>query len=155
MFNFKATPPLSLYVHIPWCVRKCPYCDFNSHELRAEIPEQAYVDALIADLEQDLPRVWGRTVETVFIGGGTPSLFSPAAIGRLLSELRARLPLKPGAEITLEANPGTVDRERFRGFREAGINRLSIGIQSFDRYLLRRIGRIHDEREALAAVRSA
>jgi oxygen-independent coproporphyrinogen-3 oxidase len=136
-------------------VRKCPYCDFNSHELRDEIPEQAYVDALIADLEQDLPRVWGRTVETVFIGGGTPSLFSPATIDRLLGELRARLPLKPGAEITLEANPGTVDQERFRGFLEAGINRLSIGIQSFDRSLLRGIGRIHDEREALGAVRAA
>jgi oxygen-independent coproporphyrinogen-3 oxidase len=155
MFHFTAPPPLSLYVHIPWCVRKCPYCDFNSHELRDEIPEQAYVEALMADLEQDLPRVWGRTVETVFIGGGTPSLFSPAAIGRLLSELRARLPLKPAAEITLEANPGTVDQERFRGFREAGINRLSIGIQSFDRSLLQRIGRIHDDRESLDAVRAA
>ncbi len=155
MFHFTAPPPLSLYVHIPWCVRKCPYCDFNSHELCGAIPEQAYVDALIADLEQDLPRVWGRTVETVFIGGGTPSLFSPAAISRLLSELRARLPLKPAAEITLEANPGTVDQERFRGFREAGINRLSIGIQSFERSLLQRIGRIHDDREALGAVRAA
>jgi oxygen-independent coproporphyrinogen-3 oxidase len=155
MFHFTATPPLSLYVHIPWCVRKCPYCDFNSHEVHNAIPEQAYVEALIADLEQDLPRVWGRTVETVFIGGGTPSLFSPAAISRLLSELRARLPLKPAAEITLEANPGTVDQERFRGFREAGINRLSIGIQSFDRSLLQRIGRIHDDREALDAVRAA
>jgi oxygen-independent coproporphyrinogen-3 oxidase len=155
MFNFTAPPPLSLYVHIPWCIRKCPYCDFNSHELRDEIPEQAYVEALMADLEQDLPRVWGRTVESVFIGGGTPSLFSPAAIGRLLSELRARLPIKPAAEITLEANPGTVDQERFRGFREAGINRLSIGIQSFDPALLQRIGRIHDEREALAAVQAA
>ncbi len=155
MFNFTSPPPLSLYVHIPWCVRKCPYCDFNSHELHDEIPEQAYVDALIADLEQDLPRVWGRTVETVFIGGGTPSLFSPAAISRLLSELRARVPLRPAAEITLEANPGTVDQEHFRGFREAGINRLSIGIQSFDRSLLQQIGRIHDEREALGAVRAA
>ena len=155
MFNFSAPPSLSLYVHIPWCVRKCPYCDFNSHALRVAIPEQAYVDALISDLEQDLPRVWGRTVETVFIGGGTPSLFSPAAIARLLSELRARLPLKPTAEITLEANPGTVDQDRFRGFREAGINRLSIGIQSFDRSLLQRIGRIHDHREALSAVRAA
>ena len=155
MFQFAAPPPLSLYVHIPWCVRKCPYCDFNSHEVRDEIPEQAYVDALMADLEQDLPQVWGRTVETVFIGGGTPSLFSPAAISRLLSGLRARLPLKPAAEITLEANPGTVDQERFQGFREAGINRLSIGIQSFDRSLLQRIGRIHDDREALDAVRAA
>jgi oxygen-independent coproporphyrinogen-3 oxidase len=155
MFNFAAPPPLSLYVHIPWCVRKCPYCDFNSHEVRDTIPEQAYVDALIADLEQDLPRVWGRTVETVFIGGGTPSLFSPTTISRLLSELQARLPLRPAAEITLEANPGTVDQERFLGFREAGINRLSIGIQSFDRSSLRRIGRIHDDREALGAVRAA
>jgi oxygen-independent coproporphyrinogen-3 oxidase len=155
MFHFIVPPPLTLYIHIPWCVRKCPYCDFNSHEVKEAIPEQAYVEALIADLEQDLPLVWGRTVEAIFIGGGTPSLFSPAAIDRLLGAVRARVPLRPGAEITLEANPGTVDQERFRGFREAGVNRLSLGIQSFQPGLLQAIGRIHDDRQALAAVRAA
>ena len=155
MFNFTATPPLSLYIHIPWCVRKCPYCDFNSHAAREEIPEDAYINALIADLEQDLPAVWGRTIETVFIGGGTPSLFSPAGIDRLLGAVRARVPLKPDAEITLEANPGTVDQARFKGFRDAGINRLSIGIQSFQAGLLQRIGRIHNDREAIAAIEAA
>jgi putative oxygen-independent coproporphyrinogen III oxidase len=155
MFNFTATPPLSLYIHIPWCVRKCPYCDFNSHEARDEIPEAAYIDALIADLEQDLPAVWGRTVETVFFGGGTPSLFSPEGIDRLLADVRARIPLKPEAEITLEANPGTVDYARFKGFREAGINRLSIGIQSFQPELLKAIGRVHSDTEAITAVEAA
>ena len=155
MFNFTATPPLSLYIHIPWCARKCPYCDFNSHEAREEIPEAAYIDALIADLEQDLPAVWGRTVETVFFGGGTPSLFSPEGIDRLLADIRARIPLKPQAEITLEANPGTVDHARFKGFREAGINRLSIGIQSFQPDLLKKIGRIHNDTEAISAVEAA
>ena len=155
MFNFTATPPLSLYIHIPWCVRKCPYCDFNSHEARNGIPEDAYIDALIADLEQDLPAIWGRSVETVFFGGGTPSLFSPEGIDRLLCDIRARVTLKPGAEVTLEANPGTVDHARFRGFREAGINRLSIGIQSFQPDLLQGIGRIHNGVEAAAAVAAA
>jgi len=155
MFNFTATPPLSLYVHIPWCVRKCPYCDFNSHEARDDIPEDRYIQALIADLEQDLPAVWGRTVESLFIGGGTPSLFSARGIEQLLSEIRARIPLKPDAEITLEANPGTVDQARFSGFREAGINRLSMGVQSFQNDLLSAIGRIHDGSEALAAIESA
>ena len=155
MFNFTATPPLSLYIHIPWCVRKCPYCDFNSHEARDEIPEDAYIDALIADLEQDLPAIWGRTIETVFLGGGTPSLFSPEGIDRLLCDIRARVTLKPEAEVTLEANPGTVDHARFKGFREAGINRLSIGIQSFQPDLLQQIGRIHSGREAIAAVEAA
>ena len=155
MFNFTATPPLSLYVHIPWCVRKCPYCDFNSHEVRNNIPEDSYIKALIADLEQELPAVWGRTVETLFIGGGTPSLFSARGIKQLLSEIRARIPLRPGAEITLEANPGTVDQARFSGFREAGINRLSMGVQSFQDDLLAAIGRIHDGSEALAAAESA
>jgi len=155
MFNFTATPPLSLYIHIPWCVRKCPYCDFNSHEARDGIPEDAYIDALIADLEQDLPAIWGRTIETVFFGGGTPSLFSPQGIDRLLCDVRARVSLKPDAEITLEANPGTVDHARFQGFREAGINRLSIGIQSFQPELLKKIGRIHDDHEAIAAVKAA
>ena len=155
MFNFTATPPLSLYIHIPWCVRKCPYCDFNSHAVREEIPEDAYINALIADLEQDLPAVWGRTIETVFIGGGTPSLFSPAGIDRLLGAVRARVPLKPDAEITLEANPGTVDQARFKGFRDAGINRLSIGVQSFQPDLLQNIGRIHSDSEAVIAVEAA
>ena len=155
MFNFTATPPLSLYVHIPWCVRKCPYCDFNSHEALDDIPEDRYIKALLADLEQDLPAVWGRTVESLFIGGGTPSLFSARGIEQLLSEIRARIPLKPGAEITLEANPGTVDQARFSGFREAGINRLSMGVQSFQDDQLTAIGRIHDGSEALAATESA
>ncbi|MGB5180371.1 MAG: radical SAM family heme chaperone HemW [Gammaproteobacteria bacterium] len=155
MFNFTATPPLSLYVHIPWCLQKCPYCDFNSHEVREELPEDRYIRALLADLEQDLPAVWGRTVESLFIGGGTPSLFSARGIARLLSEIRARLPLKPGAEITLEANPGTVDQARFCGFREAGVNRLSMGIQSFQDDLLTAIGRIHDGTEARIAIESA
>jgi oxygen-independent coproporphyrinogen-3 oxidase len=155
MFQFTSTPPLSLYIHIPWCVRKCPYCDFNSHAVRDTLPEQEYVDALMADLERDLPTVWGRTVETVFIGGGTPSLFSAQAIEHLLSEVRARLPLKPDAEITLEANPGTVDQERFTAYYKAGINRLSIGVQSFQADLLEKIGRIHNDREALAAISAA
>ena len=125
--RFEALPPLALYVHIPWCVRKCPYCDFNSHERGAALPEKDYVDALVADLEELLPSVWGRRLGTVFIGGGTPSLFSPESIDRLLSEVRARLPLEPAAEITLEANPGTVEAARFRGYRQAGVNRLSLG----------------------------
>jgi oxygen-independent coproporphyrinogen-3 oxidase len=155
MQNFVTLPPLSLYVHIPWCVRKCPYCDFNSHEARERIPEQEYVEALLRDLEQDLPRAWGRIVHSIFIGGGTPSLFSPEAIDRLLSGIRARLPLDQNIEITLEANPGTVDEEHFRGFREAGINRLSIGIQSFDDEKLKTLGRIHGRDEALRAAESA
>ena len=146
---------MALYVHIPWCVRKCPYCDFNSHEARGPVPERAYVDALLADLEQDLPRVWGRRIGSAFFGGGTPSLFSAEALERLLSGLRARLPLRPDAEITLEANPGTVERGRFAEFREIGINRLSIGVQSFDDDQLRRLGRIHDRRDAFAAAEAA
>ena len=155
MFQFSSLPPLSLYVHVPWCVRKCPYCDFNSHEARGDIPEQAYVDALLVDLEQDLPSVWGRSVVSVFIGGGTPSLLSPEALDRLLSGLRARLKLLPEAEITLEANPGTVEQGRFAEFRAAGINRLSIGVQSFDDDLLQRVGRIHGRREAIRAAEAA
>lgn len=151
MLNFASLPPLSLYVHIPWCVRKCPYCDFNSHEARAKIPEWEYIDALLRDLEQDLPRVWGRIVHTIFIGGGTPSLFSPEAIDRLLSGIRARLPLDQNPEITLEANPGTVELERFKGFRAAGINRLSLGIQSFEDEKLKALDRIHGREEALRA----
>ena len=150
--------PLSLYIHLPWCVRKCPYCDFNSHEVRDGVPEVRYVDALIADLESELPRVWGRRIESVFLGGGTPSLFSPEALDRLFSALRARLPWRPDMEVTLEANPGTTDAQRFQGYREAGVNRLSIGIQSFDDGQLRRLGRIHgaaEAREAFSAARSA
>jgi putative oxygen-independent coproporphyrinogen III oxidase len=148
-------PPLALYVHIPWCVRKCPYCDFNSHERGGDLPEREYVDALVADLDQLLPSVWGRRLITVFIGGGTPSLFSPEAIDRLLSQVRARLPLEPGAEVTLEANPGTVEAARFRGFREAGVNRLSLGVQSLDDGMLAALGRIHSADEARRAVELA
>jgi len=155
MFRFSSLPPLSLYVHLPWCVRKCPYCDFNSHALRDELPQNEYVAALLRDLEHDLPRVWGRTVHSVFLGGGTPSLFDPEHIDRLLSGIRARLPLAPLAEITLEANPGTAELERFRAFREAGVNRLSIGIQSFDDAKLSALGRIHGSTEALEAARAA
>jgi putative oxygen-independent coproporphyrinogen III oxidase len=148
-------PPLALYVHVPWCLRKCPYCDFNSHEQRGGLPERDYVDALLRDLEMQLPRVWGRRLESIFIGGGTPSLFSPEAIDELLSGLRARLPWRPDLEITLEANPGTAERGHFRGYREAGINRLSLGVQSFDAGLLLRLGRIHDGAEARAAIEQA
>jgi len=151
----KALPPLSVYVHIPWCVRKCPYCDFNSHELRTQLPEQEYVAALIADLEMALPQIWGRSVYSIFFGGGTPSVFSPASIGAVIDALRARLRVLPDAEITLEANPGTVDAKRFAGFRAAGVNRLSLGIQSFDARHLRALGRIHDDRQAREAVEAA
>jgi putative oxygen-independent coproporphyrinogen III oxidase len=150
-----ALPPLALYVHIPWCVRKCPYCDFNSHERNGALPERAYVDALLRDLEQLLPRVWGRRLTSVFIGGGTPSLFAPESIDALLSGVRARLTLEPGAEVTLEANPGTVEAGRFRGFREAGVNRISVGVQSFDDAMLKKLGRIHGADEARRAVAAA
>lgn len=147
-----ALPPLSLYVHIPWCVQKCPYCDFNSHAAKEALAETAYVQALLTDLEQELPHVWGRPVATVFLGGGTPSLFSATAIDALLAGIRARVRLLPHAEITLEANPGTFERERFIGFAQAGINRLSIGVQSFDDAKLAGLGRIHNRAEALAAL---
>ena len=153
--RLEALPPLSLYVHIPWCVRKCPYCDFNSHERTGELPETEYVDKLFSDLESLLPSVWGRRLGSVFIGGGTPSLFSPASIDRLLSGVRARLPLEPGAEITLEANPGTVESARFSGFRAAGVNRISLGVQSFDDGMLRALGRIHGSVEARRAIEAA
>jgi len=155
MYQFSSLPPLSLYVHLPWCVRKCPYCDFNSHALRGELPQDEYVAALLRDLEYELPRAWGRTIQTVFLGGGTPSLFDPAHIDRLLSGIRARLPLAPAAEVTLEANPGTVELDRFRGFRDAGVNRLSIGIQSFNDKSLTALGRIHGRAEALRAASAA
>jgi oxygen-independent coproporphyrinogen-3 oxidase len=151
-----ALPPLALYVHLPWCLKKCPYCDFNSHESGgAGPPEARYLAALRADLEAALPSVWGRRVVSVFIGGGTPSLFSPESIGELVADLRARLPLEPGCEITLEANPGTFERERFRAFRSAGVTRLSIGVQSFDDASLRALGRVHDRAQAVAAVEEA
>jgi putative oxygen-independent coproporphyrinogen III oxidase len=172
---FATLPPLGLYVHLPWCLKKCPYCDFNSHEWRGQasggelrhagthviegdvtrLPEQRYLDAVRADLEASLPLVWGRRVQTIFIGGGTPSLFSPEAIDRLLADIRARLPLEPGCEITLEANPGTFERDRFRGYRAAGVTRLSVGVQSFDDALLKALGRVHDAAQARAAVEEA
>ena len=148
-------PPLALYVHIPWCVRKCPYCDFNSHEQGGELPERDYIRKLVGDLEAMLPSVWGRRLLSIFIGGGTPSLFSPEAIDELLAAVRARLPVDPAAEITLEANPGTVEAARFRGFREAGVNRLSIGVQSFNDALLAALGRIHSAAQARRAVEAA
>ncbi len=149
------TPPLSLYVHFPWCVRKCPYCDFNSHALKEDLPEEAYVEALLADLEQDLPLVWARPVHSVFLGGGTPSLFSGRVMGRLLSGIRAMLPLAPGAEITLEVNPGTGEFDRFAAYLDAGINRLSFGIQSLDNAQLETLGRIHTAAQAREAVQLA
>ncbi len=148
-------PPLALYVHLPWCVSKCPYCDFNSHSLRGELPEQAYIEALLEDAAHDATWVAGRAIETVFIGGGTPSLFSAPAIGELLDGLAARLPLGAGSEITLEVNPGTVERGRLADYRRAGVNRLSIGAQSFDASMLRALGRIHGPAEIFAAVDEA
>jgi putative oxygen-independent coproporphyrinogen III oxidase len=153
--SLSALPPLALYVHLPWCLKKCPYCDFNSHERNGELPQARYLDALVADLEAALPQVWGRRVISVFIGGGTPSLFSPDGIARLIADIRARLPLEPGCEITLEANPGTFERERFRAFRAAGVTRLSIGVQSFNDHLLEAIGRVHDASQARAAAAEA
>ena len=165
-----ALPPLSVYVHLPWCLKKCPYCDFNSHEYRlpatsasfmrveatpVALPEAAYLDAVCADIESSLPLVWGRPVHSVFIGGGTPSLFSPAGIARLISDLRARLPLVPDCEITLEANPGTFEKDRFHAYKMAGVTRLSVGVQSFNDRHLKAIGRVHDGAQAMAAVQEA
>jgi putative oxygen-independent coproporphyrinogen III oxidase len=150
-----ALPPLSLYVHLPWCLKKCPYCDFNSHENKGELQEARYLDALRQDLEAALPLIWGRRIHTVFIGGGTPSLFSPASIDQLITDIRARVPLDPGCEITLEANPGTFERDRFKGFRDAGVTRLSIGVQSFDDDKLKALGRVHDSAQARAAIEEA
>jgi putative oxygen-independent coproporphyrinogen III oxidase len=150
--NFQALPPLSLYIHIPWCVRKCPYCDFNSHESRDALPEQEYVAALIRDLENALPLVWGRKVYTVFFGGGTPSLMGGGSIAEILRNVRMLLPLDLGAEITLEANPGTVEAGRFADYRDAGVNRLSMGIQSFSDTHLQALGRIHSADEAKRAI---
>ncbi len=158
LLQLQGLPPLSLYVHLPWCIKKCPYCDFNSHEFRgddARGTQDAYIDALFADLEASLPLIWGRTVHTIFFGGGTPSLFSPEAMDRLVSGLRARLRLSADCEITLEANPGTFEKDRFKAFRQAGITRLSIGVQSFNDAHLKALGRVHDRAQALAAVSEA
>ena len=153
--SLELLPPLALYVHLPWCVRKCPYCDFNSHERTGELPEREYVDKLLHDLEGLLPAVWGRPLVSVFIGGGTPSLFAPDSIDRLLAGVRARMRLEPGAEVTLEANPGTVEARRFAGFRQAGVSRISLGVQSFDNRMLAALGRIHDADEARRAIEAA
>jgi oxygen-independent coproporphyrinogen-3 oxidase len=159
--QLQGLPPLSLYIHLPWCLKKCPYCDFNSHEWSAtsapgqSMPEQAYLDALRADLEAALPLIWGRQVHSIFIGGGTPSLFSPEAIDRLLGDVRALLKLDADAEITLEANPGTFEKDRFKAFRAAGVTRLSIGVQSFNDAHLKALGRVHDRAQAMAAVEEA
>lgn len=155
MPEFSDSIPVCLYVHVPWCVKKCPYCDFNSHALKAELPEAAYVDALLADLETECEAIASKTLDSVFIGGGTPSLLSPDSVARLIEGIRERVALSPGCEITLEANPGTAEIGRFSGFRQAGVNRLSIGVQSFDDDLLVAIGRIHDGRQARAAAEMA
>ena len=160
LLQLQALPPLSLYIHLPWCLQKCPYCDFNSHAVAGAspdgtAPEKAYVAALVADLENTLPLVWGRKIHTVFMGGGTPSLFSPEAIAGLLAALRARLPLQPDCEVTLEANPGTFERERFAAFAQAGVTRLSVGVQSFDDAALQALGRVHTADQARAALEEA
>jgi len=152
--NFSQNPPLSLYIHIPWCVKKCPYCDFNSHLSQSE-NEMDYIQALIEDLEQELPLVWGRKIESIFIGGGTPSLFSAHAFEVLLSNIRARIGIHPQAEITLESNPGTAEADKFKGYKEAGITRLSLGIQSFNDVYLQKLGRIHDAQQAFNAINFA
>jgi oxygen-independent coproporphyrinogen-3 oxidase len=159
VLQLNSLPPLSLYVHLPWCIKKCPYCDFNSHEFRGGADpvstQDAYINALFADLEASLPLIWGRSIQTVFLGGGTPSLFSPDAIDRLISGIRARVRLAPDVEVTMEANPGTFEKDRFKAFRQAGITRLSIGVQSFDNAHLKALGRVHDRDQALAAVTEA
>ena len=149
--RFDALPPLALYIHIPWCLKKCPYCDFNSHEGHGEVPEARYIAALMSDLEFALPSIWGRRIVSAFLGGGTPSLFSPESIDAILAGVRARVPILPDAEITLEANPGTFERAKFAGFKAAGINRLSLGVQSFDARFLGALGRVHDQHEAREA----
>ena len=160
--NITSLPPLSLYIHLPWCIKKCPYCDFNSHAWKAngsnaqsELPEDRYINALISDLEASLPLIWGRPIHSIFMGGGTPSLFSPKSIERLISSVRSLLVLLPGCEITLEANPGTFERDRFKAFKAAGVNRLSLGVQSFNDQALKDLGRVHDSEQALEAAREA
>lgn len=161
LLQLTSLPPLALYIHLPWCLKKCPYCDFNSHQWHGQgegqgnIPEAHYLGALVADLEAALPLVWGRQVQSIFMGGGTPSLFSPEGIDRLLGDIRARIPVAPGCEITLEANPGTFEKNRFRAFRAAGVTRLSVGVQSFNDRHLQALGRVHDRAQALAAVEEA
>ncbi len=159
VLHLPSLPPLSLYIHLPWCIKKCPYCDFNSHESHngqlSDATEQRYTDALMADIEAALPLVWGRTVHSIFIGGGTPSLFSPQAIDQLLAGVRARLRLEANCEITLEANPGTFEKDRFKAFRAAGVNRLSIGVQSFNDEHLKALGRVHNSEQAKAAIAEA
>ena len=157
--QLQSLPPLSLYIHLPWCIKKCPYCDFNSHEQKGnELSTQdqkTYIDALISDLDQSLGLIWGRKVQSIFIGGGTPSLFNPEVIDFLLSQIRSRLPLVADCEITLEANPGTFEKDRFRSFKQAGINRLSIGVQSFNDNNLKSLGRVHNAQQAIEAVQEA
>ena len=153
--NFPSLPPLSLYVHVPWCEKKCPYCDFNSHALLDEPPEQRYLDALLTDLDQEIPGIWGRRFHSIFIGGGTPSLMSPKFFECLLSGIRARISCMPDVEITLEANPGSSEVDKFKAFKDTGINRLSIGVQSFNTRLLQAIGRVHDGSAALRAADAA
>lgn len=156
MLNFTSNPPLSLYIHLPWCIKKCPYCDFNSHATDKDaLPETTYIDALISDLESELPRIWGRPIASIFIGGGTPSLFSAEAIDRLMAALRSRLTFYHNTEVTMEANPGSAEAERFKAYRESGINRLSIGVQSFDDKKLKSLGRVHNSAEAINAVAMA
>ncbi|MCW9048217.1 MAG: radical SAM family heme chaperone HemW [Gammaproteobacteria bacterium] len=155
MPEFTLLPPLSLYIHLPWCVKKCPYCDFNSHTFESGLPEAQYVEALITDLEFQLPSIWGRRIVSVFIGGGTPSLFSAESINKIMTTIRSHLNCLPNMEVTMEANPGTVEQNKFNGFYEAGINRLSIGVQSFDDQKLKSLGRIHNADEALNAVEVA
>ena len=153
--NLSALPPLSLYIHIPWCVKKCPYCDFNSHTAREPLPEQRYIEALSRDLESALPLIWGRNIHSIFFGGGTPSLFSGEGIDSILTIVRSLLKLDFFAEVTLEANPGTVEANKFREFKSAGVNRLSLGIQSFNPQHLTALGRIHDDHEAHRAIEIA
>lgn len=160
MLDFKSNPPLSLYIHLPWCIKKCPYCDFNSHAIDKEAfphlyQENAYIDALILDIESELPRIWGRSIVSIFIGGGTPSLFSAEAIDRLMAALRSRLTFYHNTEVTMEANPGSAEADRFKAYRESGVNRLSIGVQSFDDKKLKALGRVHNSTEALNAVAMA
>jgi putative oxygen-independent coproporphyrinogen III oxidase len=155
MLNLTALPPLSLYIHIPWCVKKCPYCDFNSHNKPNQLPEAEYIDCLISDLEVALPLIWGRSIRSIFIGGGTPSLFSPQSIDRLLQAVRSRTNLSPMAEVTIEANPGTVDNDHIQGYSQIGINRISFGIQSFNDKHLKILGRVHDGRDAINAITQA
>ncbi len=150
--NLNQLPPLSLYIHMPWCIEKCPYCDFNSHKLKDNLPEKEYIDCLLQDFDHAIPLIWGRSIQTIFIGGGTPSLFSGESIDYLLSQLRSRVRISPFAEISLEANPGTVEKKFIPEYKMAGVNRISLGIQSFNDAHLKTLGRIHNSHEAIAAI---